>query len=67
MFGRVGGRAGGQAGRLAGRQNTDKFSKLAVGRKIQVFASFNQGTASLQPNRCIPAGFSDKAYYKVDF
>ena len=34
-----------------------KFSKLAVGRNIRLVVSFNQGTASLQPYRCIPAGF----------
>ena len=34
-----------------------KFSKLAVGRNIRLVVSFNQGTASLQPYQCIPAGF----------
>ena len=34
-----------------------KFSKLAVGRNIRLVASFNQGTASLQPYQCIPVGF----------
>ena len=34
-----------------------EISKLAVGRNIQLVASFNQGTASLQPYQCIPAGF----------
>ena len=31
--------------------------KLAVGRNIRLVASFNQGTASLQPYQWIPAGF----------
>ncbi len=42
------------------RRNTGefpKFSKLAVGRNIRLVVSFNQGTASLQPYQCIPAGF----------
>ena len=30
-------------------QVNTKFSKLAVGRNIRLVASFNQGTASLQP------------------
>ena len=34
-----------------------KFSKLAVGQNIRLVASFNQGTESLQPYQCIPAGF----------
>ena len=41
--------------------------KLAVGRNIQLVASFYQGTTSLQPYQCIPAGFLGKAYCKVDF
>ena len=51
------------AGRLAGWQTKyrqigiSKFSKLAVGRNIQLIVSFNQGTASLQPYQCITAGF----------
>ena len=48
------------SGALAGRQADEiqvKFSKLAVGRNIQLVASFNQGTASLQPYQCIQAGF----------
>ena len=50
--------AGRQAGRLADEiQIFSKFSKLAVGRNIQLVASFIQGTASLQPYQCIPAGF----------
>ena len=58
-----------QPGLTAGRQADEisKFSKLAVGRNIQLVASFNQGTASLQPYQCIPTGFSDKTYCKVDF
>ena len=60
--------AGRQAGRLADEiQVNFEFSKLAVGRNIQLIVSFNQGTASLQPYQCIPAGFSGKAYCKVDF
>ena len=46
--------------RLAGRRNTGEFrnfQKLAVGRNIRLVASFNQGTASLQPYQCIPVGF----------
>ena len=57
----AGWQAGCQAGRLqAVRRNTGefrKFSKLAVGRNIRLVVSFNQGTASLQPYQCIPAGF----------
>ena len=34
-----------------------EISKLAVGRNIRFVVSFNQGTASLQPYQCIPAGF----------
>ena len=30
-----------------GRQNTGEFVKITVHRKIRIFASFNQGTASL--------------------
>ena len=48
------------AGRLAGRRNTGEFrnfQKLAIGRNIRLIISFNQGTASLQPYQCIPAGF----------
>ena len=48
------------AGKQAGRRNTGEsrnFSKLAVGRNIQLVASFNQGTASLQPYQYIPASF----------
>ena len=48
--------AGWQAGRLTKYRWISKFSKLAVGRNIQLVASFNQGTASLQPY-CIQAGF----------
>ena len=57
------------AGWLAGRQmkyrQVSKF--LAIGRNIRVVASFNQGTASLQPYQCIPASFLSKTYCKVDF
>ena len=57
------------AGWLAGRQVGWVASWLA--NKIQVnfelFTSFNQGTASLQPDQCIPVCFSDKVYCKVDF
>ena len=53
--------AGWLAGRLAGwltkYSRISKFSKLAVGRNIRLVVSFNQGTASLQPYQCIPAGF----------
>ena len=34
-----------------------EISKLAVGPNIQLVASFNQGTTSLQPYQCIPASF----------
>ena len=46
--------------RQAGRRNTGEFQnfqKLDVGQNILLVASFNQGTASLQPYQCIPAGF----------
>ena len=51
-----------QPGLTAGRQADEiqvnsKFSKLAVGQNIRLIVSFNQGTASLQPYQCIPAGF----------
>ena len=50
-----------QPGLTAGCQTKyrriSKFSKLAVGRNIRLVVSFNQGTASLQPYQCIPAGF----------
>ena len=59
------------AGRQAGRRNTGEFrnfqSWLYVGRNIRLIVLFNQGTASLQPYQCIPAGFLGKAYCKVDF
>ena len=46
------------AGRLGDEiQVNSKFSKLAVGRNIRLVVWFNQGTASLQPYQCIPAGF----------
>ena len=45
------------AGWLTKYRWVSKFSKLAVGRNIQLVASFNQGTASLQPYQCIQAGF----------
>ena len=50
--------AGWQAGRLADeiQVKISKFSKLAVGRNIRFVASFNQGTALLQPYQCIPGG-----------
>ena len=50
-----------QPGLTAGWQTKyrrfSKFSKLAVGRNIRLVASFNQGTALLQPYQCIPVGF----------
>ena len=52
--------AGLTAGWQAVRRNTGEFrnfSKLAVVRNIRLVVSFNQGTASLQPYQCIPAGF----------
>ena len=46
------------AGRLADEiQVNFEIFKLAVGRNIRLVVSFNQGTASLQPYQCIPAGF----------
>ena len=63
LAGRLVGRLSGRlVGRLSGRladeiQVNFKFSKLAVGRNIRLVASFNQGTASLQPYQCIPASF----------
>ena len=60
--------AGRQAGWLADEiQVNFEIFKLAVGRNIRLVVSFNQGTASLQPYQWIPAGFSGKAYCKVDF
>ena len=54
--------------RPASRQNTGEFRNFqAVGRNIRLVALFNQGTVSLQPYQCIPAGFSGKANCKVDF
>ena len=50
----------GRHGWLAGRRNTGEFRNFqswAVGRNIRLVASFNQGTASLQPYQCIPGGF----------
>ena len=50
--------AGWQAGRLTDEiQVNFEIFKLAVGRNIRLVVSFNQGTASLQPYQCIPAGF----------
>ena len=46
------------AGRQADKiQVNFEISKLAVGRNIRFVILFNQGTASLQPYQCIPAGF----------
>ena len=55
------------AGRLADRRNTGEFQNFQVDcrSKYSTCASFNQGTASLQPYQCIPAGFLGKAYCKV--
>ena len=50
------------AGWLAGRRNFETF-KVYCRSKYSTCALFNQGTASLQPYQCIPAGF----YCKVDF
>ena len=55
--------AGWQADKI--QVNFEIFRKLAVGRNIRLVASFNQGTASLQPYQCIPASFSGKAYCKL--
>ena len=55
------------AGRLADeiQVNFEIFKNwLHVGQNTQLIASFNQGTASLQPYQCIQA---DKTYCKVDF
>ena len=61
----------GSYGTLGGRQTKYrlilKFSKLVVGQNIRLVASFNQGTASLQPYQCIPVVFSGTAYCKVGF
>ena len=43
------------AGRLADEIQVN--FELTVGRNIRLVASFNQGTASLQPYQCIPASF----------
>ena len=57
--------ATGSYGRLADEIQVN-FEIFKVGCRL--VASFNQGTASLQPYQCIPASFSGKAYYcKVDF
>ena len=61
-----------QAGRLAGWladkiQVNFKIFKVVCRSKYSTCASFNQGTASLQPYQCIPASFLGKAYCKVDF
>ena len=45
--------------------NFEIFKVGCIGRNIRLVASFNQGTASLQPYQCIPVGFSGKAYWKV--
>ena len=55
--------AGWPSVRLAGRQsdeiqvNFEIFKVGCIGRNIRLVVSFNQGTASLQPYQCIPAGF----------
>ena len=50
--------AGWQAGWLAGEIQVNlEIFKVGCRRNIQVVASFNQGTASIQPYQCIPAGF----------
>ena len=52
-----------QPGLTAGRQadeiqvNFEIFKLGCIGQNTQLVASFNQGTASLQPYQCIPAGF----------
>ena len=51
----AGRQAGWQAGRLSDEIQVN--FELAVGRNIRLVVSFNQGTASLQPYQCIPAGF----------
>ena len=50
--------AGRQAGRLADEilVNFEIF-KVGCRSKYLICRSFNQGTASLQPYQCIPAGF----------
>ena len=49
--------AGWLAGRLSDEIQVNFEILLAVGRNIRLVVSFNQGTASLQPYQCIPAGF----------
>ena len=59
-----------QPGLMTGWQADKKMQvnfKIGCRPKYPSFTSFNQDTASLQPNRCIPAGFLDKAYCKVDY
>ena len=61
-----------QPGLTAGWQTKyrciSKFSKLAVGQSIRLVASLTKVRHHyLQPYQCIPAGFSGKAYCKVDF
>ena len=56
-----------------GRQVVDKIQlnleilKITVHRKIRLFTSFNQGTASLQQQKCIPGVFSGKIYCEACF
>ena len=47
------------AGRLSDeiQVNFEIFKVGCIGRNIRLVVSFNQGTASLQPYQCIPAGF----------
>ena len=56
---------GRQAGWLADEIQVN--SKLAVGRNIQLVASFNQGTSSLQPYQCWFFGIGNIFQKPYDF
>ena len=59
-----------QPGLTAGRQADEiqvNFKILVVGQNIRLVVLFNQGTASLQPYQCIPAGFSVVEFLKCKF
>ena len=49
------------AGWQAGRRFTGEFQNFQSWLNVRLITSFNQGTASLQPYQCIPAGILRKA------
>ena len=60
--------AGRQVVRLADEiQVNFEIFKVGCRSKYSTWRFINQGTASFEPYQCIPAGFSGKAYCKVDF